>query len=357
MSLISYFTIRNKEIFLSIFEKRIIYSFCFYNIIIQFLNLILFPKISFKINVIVSLPSFFIFPSIYFFKIFKNRAVVFKIINNILCLFLFLFVIISIYNNLHVPYNLKIALHFSLIPLLYYLYVKRDFICIFYPFCIIAFCFILKQDARALLVYLGLALFLISYIYFNSIDKSRSIIKWVYVLTILLFFVGVVFGLNIFSIAEDGTNYDTRTYIYQEINEHLIKNDGYLFGTPGKGYKSSLVDLNYGNDVDYEYLHDMFVYGRNGTEAGILNFVLYGGLINVLMLLLLFGWLSFKVSQRINNKFCATALALVVLHFPYMLIDGVWSDYFLSLYFCFLFSISSSPDLISLKDNEIIEIF
>lgn len=81
---------------------------------------------------------------------------------------------------------------------------------------------------------------------------------------------------------------DSRTGIYRDVADQLVKENAILWGLGGAGKtETSLVYTRWGDfDVIYEE-------GRRGTESGMLNYVQYGGLIG--------GWLYFLLFVRASH--------------------------------------------------------
>lgn len=92
---------------------------------------------------------------------------------------------------------------------------------------------------------------------------------------------------------------DSRTPIYVDVFNQLVKDDAILFGLGASGKtETSLLDVK---SADF---YEIYKEGRRGTESGMLNYIQWGGLIGGLLYFLLFVKASYYGMYKSKNWFC-----------------------------------------------------
>lgn len=92
---------------------------------------------------------------------------------------------------------------------------------------------------------------------------------------------------------------DSRTPIYADVFNQLVKDDALLFGLGGSGKtETSLIDVT---SVDFS---EIYKEGRRGTESGMLTYIQWGGLIGGFCYYLLFVKASYYGLYKSKNWFC-----------------------------------------------------
>lgn len=121
-----------------------------------------------------------------------------------------------------------------------------------------------------------------------------------------------------FSLAGEKINVagDSRSFLYEEIYNHLCKYDALLWGTtPGIGYQSTLMHVN-------AEFYNMLKEGRIHTEVGILEFFHFGGIINVALLFSVFVSAVRMIFKSARNRLAYIAALYLSLRWCFLFIEG-----------------------------------
>ncbi len=330
--------------------NKIIIVFFVYNIILQLYAIIHTVLIDYKIAILSGLPSYFLILSVLAFQNIEY-------IKSVICIITYwvapILSLIMAYSAVYSDGIKEVySIYLCLMPLIIYLYGERQKKVLVSYIITVMIIFIFLTESRAISLYFILSFLLCISIKLLKLKVCKMIPRYIYIITVFFTLLAILGSYNILSNANEGENVDTRTELYVEVFDHIKKNKAYLFGTPGEGYKSYFADVVTMGER-YDSMGHIYKYGRLKTETGLLNFILCGGFINILILLFLFGWISFKISKKAQNKFCINAISLASLQFPYMFIDGVWPYYFLTFFFCVMIAAGSNTQLLKKTDNEI----
>jgi hypothetical protein len=189
----------------------------------------------------------------------------------------------------------------------------------------------------------------------NNTLKVSS--KTVLVLMLLLFGLAASGVVNVLTdFASSTETVDSRSDIYSEVGKHLAKNNGFIFGTPGKGYEAtSFLELNdyyddKGNIVSY---YDLWKHGRMSTESGILTLTLQGGLVNAFLITIIFFVTINYACRKSHNRYCLYVALLLSIKYMFMYVDGALTYFFQSLIMWIMFAICLSHQYLNLTDEQI----
>jgi hypothetical protein len=212
---------------------------------------------------------------------------------------------------------------------------------------------------RANLIKVAFSLLIIAVFYFRKIITQR----WIYVAHTLLFLVPVIFVVlgatgkynvlyefsknegyvieNKFT-GEERLTGDTRTFLYREVGTSLIKSGNWIIGEGASGkYQSEYFD----------YLNDGR--GRYGSEVGILNILLYNGIIGVLIYFLLLFTTS-SIAIRKSNNLLSKMIGLFIASRWMLSFIEEYTIYDLNFFFFWLImGLVSSKLFRQLNDNSI----
>jgi hypothetical protein len=144
----------------------------------------------------------------------------------------------------------------------------------------------------------------------NVMKRARHVFL---ILPILFLFLGLAGWFNVFLIGKSFSDLkigidngasqevfvDSRTSIYVDVFNQLVKDDAVVFGLGASGKTAtSLVDVT---SADFS---EIYKEGRRGTESGMLNYIQWGGLVGGLLYFLLFVKASYYGIYRSKNWFC-----------------------------------------------------
>lgn len=119
---------------------------------------------------------------------------------------------------------------------------------------------------------------------------------------------------------------DTRTFLYKEIWESHVRHHSVLWGTtPGIGYKTSLFKSNYydlSTNEQLNYRNDIN-FGRLNSEAQMANLFHWGGVINVILITLLYYFILSYGCKYINNNLGMSLILFVLFRYYYSYIEGI----------------------------------
>lgn len=198
----------------------------------------------------------------------------------------------------------------SLISMLYDIDVRGNIMCIVAVYIILLLFYILPK-------------FILSKVY----NQLRILLL---ISPVLFLFLGMFNIVNIFNIGDSFHNtftveysskrtlltQDTRTFIYRDALIDIDKKNAYLFGISAAGaHKTMLATLD---DDYYEHLK----YGRLGSEVGILEYLLRGGLFYVILVFLLYYYSSKLAIQQSKNIFCKCLGVFVIFRWFFLFIES-----------------------------------
>ena len=326
--------------------------FLTYNVIINLVGIYLAESTYNRIIMLTRIPSWFL---IYVVFAFKNDFVFYRFISYVRNLWLpFAFIIsILMYNkminiNTWELYFLQIivvllpTLNFSQ-KILFLLTIGTLLIC--------------RSNYRALILLSTFSLFVYIFFSFLSLNSARKIGKllsyFFLFFPIVMLIVAIFADFNIMEYFI-GTEEDSRSGLYSEVFCSIDKRNAYIFGIPGQGYECSwLSGVLRNSDGSIADNQDVYKYGRLGTEAGILNLFLHGGIVNVFLITLVYFRIIRKALIYSKNVYCYMLVVLFGFRFSYMFIDGLLTYTMQTIVLWFIASILSNDRLLSMSDFEI----
>lgn len=181
--------------------------------------------------------------------------------------------------------------------------------------------------------------------------------KMLFILPIILFILGVTSSFNIFNMQSyidkkvvvegvTGTSEnmlaDTRTFLYQETLTSMNKHNSFLFGEGGCGKYESLAFKN-----------DLFGAYRYASEVGILNTLLYSGIIGVLLYALVFYKATRLAICQSNNVLTKLIGLFVIFRWDYFFVEE-FTKFNTNFFFLWLMiGMCLSPTFRNMSDEEI----
>ena len=160
--------------------------------------------------------------------------------------------------------------------------------------------------------------------------------------------------LNYFEFIDPKFTLDTRTFIYIDVINHFKNTGNLFFGDGGFGnYYSYYMDV-WTNLLGKTSGDNIY---RSGSEVGILNILLKGGIFLMALIIILILKMANITTKLFNNNYTYKLGFVVALYFMFMSIENVYIFNFFSVSFWILLSISSNQNLNKLNDNEIAKIF
>lgn len=201
---------------------------------------------------------------------------------------------------------------------------------------------------------------LIAFSYRFVINYTRFFVvlhKVLFVLPIVLFILGVTGSFNIFNMqsyidrevvvegaagATENMLADTRTFLYQETLTSMNKHNSFLFGEGGCGKYESLAFKN-----------DLFGAYRYASEVGVLNTLLYSGIIGVLLYALVFYKASRLAICQSNNVLTKLIGLFVIFRWDYFFVEE-FTKFNTNFFFLWLMiGMCLSPTFRNMSDEEI----
>lgn len=228
-------------------------------------------------------------------------------------------------------------------------------------FIAIALMLITRFDERAfvLLIISSLLFYIICYRFNlkNSILKNLAL-SLIYI-PIFLSIIAYLTGFNPFrDIIQSEFTQDSRTGLYIEVAEHIEKNSAYLFGTPGKGYYAAFLDtVLRNNDGSTLENQDVYKYGRLSTECGILNYLLHGGMINIIILTLMFISIIIRVFKYSKNKYSYFIAIMFAFRYSFMFIDGTLEYSAQMVVLAVMIAVITNKKILLMDDEDINDFF
>lgn len=147
--------------------------------------------------------------------------------------------------------------------------------------------------------------------------------------------------------SDDEYNVDTRTFLYMELYQDLVKNDRMLIGKGANGSYFS----------DYFYTVDIGeTHNRNNLEVGILGILLKGGLIAVVLNFVLLFMAVYFAFFKTNNVYTVGLGYLLIIHVILLFVENYTQYSTYNFFIWFFIGLCLSKKTRSLTDKQIIQI-
>jgi len=256
----------------------------------------------------------------------------------------------EVYSRLMVPVSLFIIF----IP---YLKFRNKVIIFFVIFCSLFTAISFRANVMKIILSL---LILLLYYFRTNIKKSfyKFLIFLFFISPFLFFFLGVTNIFNVFENSLDEDKFtvntanfeneslisDTRTFLYVEVLASMQNNNSFLFGEGATGkYKSDYFS-------GLLSVHDKY---RTSSEVGILNLLLWSGVLGIfLFFLFLFAVSNFGINNS-NNTLCKMASVYISCHWFLMFLEEFSYFDLNNLVFWIAIGLVLSKKFRSLSDSEI----
>lgn len=217
----------------------------------------------------------------------------------------------------------------------------------------IVYCY--YDDARVpiIRVLMGLAIFVFS---LTPMYKSKMIriVLFVGIIAIPLYFLAlfVTTGYSVFEnsdtsrrVSQMGVEHtgDTRTFLYEEVIEDLNESDSWIFGKGINGtYYSSSFDLKNASE---------HAYNRMLAEAGFLDFMLKGGLVQTILYELILILAIFNCFFKANSKAMVLIGSVLLAHYVLLFVEDIpMYDIYNAVMWLFV-GMAFSPGLLDSDDS------
>lgn len=226
-------------------------------------------------------------------------------------------------------------------------------------FILIAVVFASYFEGRSSTIRICVAL-VIAFAYRFVINYTRFFValhKVLFILPIIFFILGVTGSFNIFDMQSyidrevvvegaagntENMLADTRTFLYRETLTSMDKHNSFLFGEGGCGKYESLAFKN-----------DLFGAYRYASEVGILNTLLYSGIIGVLLYALVFYKASRLAICQSNNVLAKLIGLFVIFRWDYFFVEE-FTNFNTNFFFLWLMiGMCLSPTFRNMSDEEI----
>lgn len=281
---------------------------------------------------------------------------IFKFIISYLFAFGFLFIPLTLITNpeLYSRLMIPIGLFILFIP---YLKSKWKLLVI-----IVALTSMLMVlDFRSNILKIGFSVMLLPIYYFRKFI-GKNLIRWahliLFALPLVLFILAVSGVYNVFEKASDNEGFtvadsqggeeesltaDTRTFLYVEVLSSLNNSGNLLIGESASGkYKTDYFDLVEGNG-NYRY----------GSEVGILNILLYHGVIGVVIYFFLLLTVSYVAIYQSNNILSKMLGLFIAFRWTFSFVEE-FTQFDLNFYiFWIIVGLVSSATFRNMNDDEI----
>lgn len=216
---------------------------------------------------------------------------------------------------------------------------------------------------RTNLIKIGFSLMFLIIYYCRNFFKPFLLLKFLhitfFVLPLILLSLGILGKFNFFSELQSNNKssyttikngeasdlfVDTRTFLYEEIFLSLNNSGHFIFGEGAAGkYKSQFFTENYG--------------WRNGSEVGILNILLYDGIVGVIIYFLLLFSVSYVAIAKSNNYLSKFLGLFIASRFLISFIEE-FTQYDLNFYFFWLaIGLVSSNQFRAMSDKQLKKYF
>ncbi|MHB0755259.1 hypothetical protein [Polaribacter sp. M15] len=210
--------------------------------------------------------------------------------------------------------------------------------------------------------------FLISLTFiFKNSKAMLNLIIYLRAITLLFPILFLVLGLsgifNIFLIGEAYTDLkisnggkkeqvllvDSRTSIYKDVFQQLVKDDAMAFGLGATGRtETSLAD-----NLNAQIYSTIYKEGRPSTESGMLNYIQWGGIVGGFVYFMLFIKASYYGLFKSNNWFCKMLSLWVAYKAMYSFVEDKLTFSITSLFILISIGICLNKKIRQLKDNEL----
>lgn len=190
----------------------------------------------------------------------------------------------------------------------------------------VLFVVLLDVDRRSIMINNVFSLVLISLLF---VLKKDNVARTAYLIiigtTIVLLYLGLSGKYNVFQ-AMNVMDYqlnndsrslfvDSRTGIYEDVFNGLKDKHAYIWGLGFNGrVATSLAETT-------DATKELYIYGRQGSESGMLNYIQYGGILGFLFYSLLLIVASYKATFHSKNDFMKLLGLFVAFKFTYSFIE------------------------------------
>jgi hypothetical protein len=141
---------------------------------------------------------------------------------------------------------------------------------------------------------------------------------------------------------------DSRTGVYFDAINGVAKNNDYLFGLSAAGYHDTFLQDVLGNSTD-----TFLSKGRLGSEVGILEYYLRGGMIFVILIFLIHFYASKYAINRSNNLLCKYLGVYVAFRLLFLFIEAQVSLNLSTISTFLVIGLCLSSKFRKLTDNQI----
>jgi hypothetical protein len=206
-------------------------------------------------------------------------------------------------------------------------------------------------------------LFLMSYFKKLNFKTFFNSLRIILISLPIIFVVLAFFGINIFILSDElkedytirGTDKkdvslvnDSRTGVYFDAINGVAKNNDYLFGLSAAGYHDTFLQDVLGNSTD-----TFLSKGRLGSEVGILEYYLRGGMIFVILIFLIHFYASKYAINRSNNLLCKYLGVYVAFRLLFLFIEAQVSLNLSTISTFLVIGLCLSSKFRKLTDNQI----
>lgn len=186
-------------------------------------------------------------------------------------------------------------------------------------------------DSRSNLLNLCFVFILYSVYFFKKKHKlfAKRLSTALMTLPILLVSLGIFFSFNSYDflnqfqddvVVTNGEKdvlllKDTRTGIYSDAWSGVTEQNDLIFGLSAAGYHKTFL-------ADHEGYAEYYKNGRLGSESGILEYLLRGGLVFVLVIFLIHMYAMKYAINNSNNSLCKILGVYIAFRFFFMFVEG-----------------------------------
>jgi hypothetical protein len=230
--------------------------------------------------------------------------------------------------------------------------------------CVAVTAVLLAYDFRSNVMRIVFALFLVGVYYARNIVPAgmlKTMCVLFFIIPFIFLFLGITGKFDVFKPTDDIDKYaisyengehdsnlavDTRTFLYQEVLASMQTNNSFLFGEGAIGkYKTQYFE----ESVDHT--------GRYGSEVGILNMLLYSGLVGIFLhVLVLFSAVYYGVCYS-NNYLCKMIGVFLAFRWIMFFIED-YPEFDMNYFFIWVaIGLCLSKDFRAMTDAEIRQFF
>lgn len=147
--------------------------------------------------------------------------------------------------------------------------------------------------------------------------------------------------------------YDTRTFLYQDITNHLDKHNAIIWGTtPAIKYQTSLKNAYYvSNEKNAIEAYKNIKEGRMNSESQFANIIHWGGVIYLIFTSVLYWIIICYSINYVKNKIGIALILFIIMRFYFMYIEGLQSIFDQSITLWIAISLAINKNFISFKEN------